>query len=544
MLLRIEKITMPIGSNIAKILLLWACLLCGTVNVMAQEDTTPSTTTPPPPSSQEEVVAGDSPFKSSGGTFRQYLKKAKEASENKNYYGAMTFYELALEASPNNLDVQYEYAEAARQAASYTMAEKAYEMVFEQRGADQFPKTEFWLASVKQKLGKYTEAIALYDTFLEEQIGNENIDTYTLQRARKLKMDCEWSRKMALTPRDIQIEHLSNAVNSEYNEIAPYLKGDTLFYSSTRFRSEEENGGDARLYTRVMASVQGEEAFEVTEHKFNEGGKHTANTAFSADYTRVYFTLCDYVGETSEIRCNLFYKELLSEGIWSTAIRLPESVNVFGANITQPSIGYDKTEGTEVLYFASNAEGGKGGMDIWMSKISAEGDVEAPKNLEEINTEENELTPFFHTKSQTLYFSSDGHQGLGAQDIFKMPKKDGTWMDFENMGAPVNSSLNDVYFMLNPEGEIGHLSSNRKGAAYIDPKKEICCGDLYSLEFEVKVEVLVSAFDGITKDALAGVTITAYVLEDDGTRTEIAELENLSGNEFPFLLERGKTYVL
>ena len=529
LLLRILNMKKPISMNIGKISLLLLCLLVGMTGAFAQE---------------LEEGQGGTPFKSGGGTFKQYVKKAMEAYANKDYYGAMTYYDYAIQANPNDLEVKYAHAEAAREVGAYTVSEKSYEAVIEKRSENQFPEAEYWLANVKQRLGSYTDAIALYDAFLEDQVGNESVKSLTLQRARKLKMDCEWARKTALTPKDIQIQHLGTEVNSEYNEIAPYLKGDSLFFSTTRFRNAEENGGDARLYTRVMASVAGEEAFEVEEHKFNEIGKHSANTAFSEDLKRVYFTICEYVGETSEIRCDLYYKELLSDGVWSAAIRLPESINPQGTNSTQPSVGYDKTDGSEVLYFSSDMEGGKGGMDIWMSKITPEGDVESPKNVEQVNTEEDELTPFFHTKSQTLFFSSDGHQGLGAQDVFKMKKKDGMWKEIENMGAPVNSSLNDVYFVLNPDGEIGHLSSNRKGANYIDPNKEICCGDLYSLEFEVKVEVLVSAFDNLSKEALAGVTITAYVLNEDGTRTEIAELENLSGNEFPFLLERGKTYIL
>lgn len=529
MLLRIWNMKRPMNVNTTKIFVSFACFMLLAFVAVGQET---------------EEGQGGSPFKSSGGTFKQYVKKGMEAFESKDYYSAMTFYGRASQADPKNMTVMYAHAESARLLGAYTLAEKSYERVMEQRGENEFPETEFWLANVKQKLGNYTEAIALYDGFLEDQIGNENVKSYTIQRARKLKMDCEWSRKMALTPQDIQIQQLGDEVNSEYNEIAPFLKGDTLFFSSTQFRAPEENFGDSRLYTRVMASVEGQQSFEVVEHKFNEAGMHSANTAFNEDFTRVYFTLCSYVDETSEIRCNIYYKELLADGVWSAAVRLPEAINPVGANSTQPSIGYDKTEGTQMLYFSSNMEGGKGGMDIWMSKITPEGDVEAPKNMEELNTEENELTPFFHNKSQTLYFSSDGHQGLGAQDVFKMKKKDGVWQEFENMGAPVNSSLNDVYFMLNPDGEIGHISSNRKGSKYIEPENEICCGDLYQLEFEVKVEVLVSTFDNSNQEALAGVVITAYELSEDGTRTEVAELENLSGNEFPFLLERGKTYIL
>ncbi len=491
-----------------------------------------------------QAQIGDNEFKGGGASLKQYVKIAKEAFENKDYYTAMVRYKQATEISPNNLDLKYAHAESARLLNAYTVAEMSYTEVIEARGENQYPLAELWLAEVKQNLDKYQEGIALFDSFLEAQTGNESIKTYYIQRAKKGRMDCEWARVKSLEPQDIQIIHLGNEVNSEYNEIAPFLKGDTLFLSSTRFRNEEENNGDARLYTRMMASVDGGDSFELTEHKVNEPGRHAANVAFSDDYKRMYYTLCDYVGESAQIRCAIYFKELLADGVWSSAIKLPDHINPVNASSTHPSISYDKSEGSEVLYFASDMEGGKGKMDIWMSKIAEDGTVGEPVNMEQINSEENEVTPFFHEQSQTLYFSSDGLQGFGAYDIYEMTKKDGAWKDPENMGAPINSSLNDVYFSLNQDGSMAVMSSNRKGSIYIDPKDEICCNDVYKFEFNTQVEVLVSTFEGLTKEELAGVTVTVYEVGDDGELIEIEMLTNLDDNEFPFFLERGKKYII
>jgi outer membrane protein OmpA-like peptidoglycan-associated protein len=103
-----------------------------------------------------------------------------------------------------------------------------------------------------------------------------------------------------------------------------------------------------------------------------------------------------------------------------------------------------------------------------------------PTNAATINTPENEMTPFFFAPSQKLYFSSDGWPGLGGYDIFKSNKKGDAFTPPENIGAGLNTSYNDLYFYLKPDGVNGYLSSNRPGSFYLDESNKTCCNDLYS----------------------------------------------------------------
>ena len=107
-----------------------------------------------------------------------------------------------------------------------------------------------------------------------------------------------------------------------------------------------------------------------------------------------------------------------------------------------------------------------------------------PFNLN-INTEGDDLSPFFHNESQTLYFSSDGRQTLGGFDVFKAAKKDQNWSEPEHMPVPVNSSYDDAYYVLNEGGTGGYLASKRLGSSYLDKFSEACCFDVYSFGIDL-----------------------------------------------------------
>lgn len=132
---------------------------------------------------------------------------------------------------------------------------------------------------------------------------------------------------------------------------------------------------------------------------------------------------------------------------------------------SQPSISSDGN----TLYFASNRPGGKGGIDIWMTKKMVNGEWGVPENLgDSINTEYNEKSPFIHSDSQTLYFSSDGHPGLGKYDIFySRGDGKGGWHGPVNLGKPINTEGDDVGFFVSTDGETGFFCSNAQLSGYV-----------------------------------------------------------------------------
>ena len=157
---------------------------------------------------------------------------------------------------------------------------------------------------------------------------------------------------------------------------------------------------------------------------------------------------------------DLYYSEY--DGFeWSTPKPLPGKINRNDSWESQPSLSSDG----RVLFFASDRPGGYGGSDIWYAIRKSDGSWNDPINMgSTINTDRNERSPFLHTDSKTLYFSSNGHDGLGGQDIF-YSKMDGKrqWSAPVNIGSPINTENDEVDFFVSLDGKTGYFSSNNYG---------------------------------------------------------------------------------
>ena len=148
----------------------------------------------------------------------------------------------------------------------------------------------------------------------------------------------------------------------------------------------------------------------------------------------------------------------------------------------------------EYLIYSSNIKGGMGKYDIYYASIESDGSVSEPVNMgEQINTLDDEVTPFYDPVNGYLYFSSSGHIGIGELDVFKVKGSiSGGFEEPENIGYPLNSCADDYYFAnvdSTDKGEkIGFLSSNRSGG--LSQEGETCCDDIYSFTWRTKPQVL------------------------------------------------------
>ncbi|MCB0396692.1 MAG: PD40 domain-containing protein [Flavobacteriales bacterium] len=181
---------------------------------------------------------------------------------------------------------------------------------------------------------------------------------------------------------------------------------------------------------------------------YNEGGP-----TVSIDNRELYFTVCD-----GNRNCDIYYT-LFSNGAWGPIRNMGEHINDPVQWDSQPSISSDG----QTLYFSSLRAGGMGGADIYMCTRNANGTWNEPVNMgAPINTPGNEKSPFIHTDSQTLYFSSDGHVGLGGFDIFltRMDKNTGKWSVPKNIGYPINTDKDDLGFFVSTDGQTAYFASN------------------------------------------------------------------------------------
>ncbi|MCC6700556.1 MAG: PD40 domain-containing protein [Fluviicola sp.] len=188
--------------------------------------------------------------------------------------------------------------------------------------------------------------------------------------------------------------------------------------------------------------------------KYNEGV-----ACFSSDLKTMIFTGNDIgdVESGNKINLQLYFLQREQNGNWGEPIP-------FKYNDNKYSFGHPcLTNDGKTLYFSSNRTGTIGGSDIWKSDL-INGEWSEPVNLgNHINTESNELYPFFLEATKSLFFASDGRGGLGGLDIF-VASLSGEYVDFaQNLGAPLNSNLDDFSFVSNADISKGYFASNREG---------------------------------------------------------------------------------
>ncbi|MGB0882158.1 MAG: hypothetical protein ACPGSO_04335, partial [Vicingaceae bacterium] len=255
--------------------------------------------------------------------------------------------------------------------------------------------------------------------------------------------------------------NLGAKINSSYGEYAPVLKKDdnVLLFTSRRESSFSkkldkdllpyENVYVAKKVNDEWSIITDDSEIEKYLPKNLNSKKHEAGVIYSSDGKTLYTYKNDAI-----------WKSVLEDGKWSDIIELDKNINTSKYNI--PSVSISKDGNT--LYFVSNRKNGKGGKDLYISTKNSEGNWGTAELMSDaINTQLDEDSPFISEDGQTLYFSSKGHDGIGGYDIFKSKLVDGNWTKAENMGIPVNSASDDIYFIIDNIENNGFFASARDG---------------------------------------------------------------------------------
>ena len=404
---------------------------------------------------------------------------------NNNFFSASLYYNKAILQDSSDIDIQYKYAEASRLNFDFDIAEHWYNKVYKADPQGKlYPECVFWIATLKKNKGKYKDAKKLFDKYAKKN--KKKKDSYFVKKAVQEIAACDLAQFLVSNPnKEVSIIHLDSSINSKVSEYAPIQVDSLLYFSSLRNAKDKQKSSHInynKIYTAVQDSVKWEKAKEL-DSIFNKASIHNANTAFNNNYTKAYISRCEQKN-AQEFICEIFSSDYVN-GHWQSLKKLPSEINQSGVTNTQPSVGYLGDE--EVLFFASNRAGGVGKMDIWYSKINKNGTYQTAVNAgKKINSIEDEITPFYCNPCQELFFSSTWHKGLGGFDIFRSPYKNTDWEEPKNMGSPVNTCYNDIYFSINSKQTQAFLSSNRMGSYF--EEKESCCNDIYMFKLPKTAE--------------------------------------------------------
>lgn len=454
------------------------------------------------------------------------LKTADRLLQEGIYYSAIDFYKEVAEEQSDNDYVANQLAETYFTTRDYKNAEAWYKKVIT-IDATKYPKAQYKYAMSLKMQGKY-EAAKTEFTAAVKKLEDTPIDGINYKKMAKSEISaCEFAMKEIKNPKPVRIKNAGSDINAAYSEFAPIPNGEDLYYSS--FRSDTVISFDDKTKEKFLTQI-----YKVKREGssfsgkiplppvINDGENHNGNGTFSLNVKKFYFTRCTSAADNpNKLTCSIYVSELKNDE-WQAPSALPKEINDPGSTTTQPAIGVDKT-GKEVLYFVSDRkEGGQGGKDIWYSVIGKDG-FTPPKNLgKKINTSGDEATPFYDRKFKIFYFSSNGHPGLGGYDIFKSEGNLKKMTSPENLGFPINSSVDDMYFVADESGR-GYLTSNRIGSMSL--KSETCCDDIFVFEWIDKINVAVKGYvfevGDSTHKPIEGATVSLYSIDKEANENVV-----------------------
>ena len=325
------------------------------------------------------------------------------------------------------------------------------------------PSLYFIYANFLIKAGKYELAKESYNTYLELN-KNKRLDAEIMNSIEKNLANCDFAIKAYNNPVPFVPVNMGEAINSEFNEYSPVITTDdnTMIYT----RLIKDTRDSKRLQEDFFISTKKDNLWTKSVNlgppvnTYNNEGQ----PSLSPDGKILIFTACeDYDGygngRTGYGSCDIFFSKRVGKN-WSVPKNIGKPINS-AAWESQSSYASDG----KTLYFVSNRKDGYGGSDIWKSSVDSTGYWGNPVNLGPvINTKGNEFSVFIHPDNQTLYFSSDGHPGLGGLDIF-VSRKDalGNWSEPVNLGYPINTPNDEESFFVNAKGDKAYFSSDKAG---------------------------------------------------------------------------------
>ncbi len=385
------------------------------------------------------------------------FKEALEHYQNREPETALDELRKVVRADDNFIEAWMLMAQIYKEQGNTDAAVSAFEkaMIID---PEYHPEGYMILARVEYGRGKYDKALAHVEQFLK--LGD--FSKVTNEDARTLKKRCLFAISAVKNPVLFDPENLGDSVNSPKNEYWPSLSVDesTLIFTVLDPKNPDQPVEYGNMQEDFYASVKKADGTWSRRHNLGKPLNSSDNEgaqSLSADGSTLYFTACNRPDGMG--LCDI-YRSRKENNSWSTPENLGPPLNS-GYSDKQPSVSADG----KTLFFASDRPGGKGGLDIWYSRMSEEGKWQDPVNAgDSINTPMDEQSPFIHPDGQTLYFSSEGHlsMNLGKGDIFiSRLTGQGTWGAPENLGYPINTSDNEIGLIVNSEGNKAFFSSDR-----------------------------------------------------------------------------------
>ncbi|MCF8351278.1 MAG: OmpA family protein [Bacteroidales bacterium] len=520
---------------------------------------------------QQNVEFDKDNFPDQRKELRDVIKKLKEADDlleeaPPKYAEALELYLEAYDFNPNNALLNYSigkcYLHTKQKPKAIPYLEKAMKL-----DPDVAANLQYLLAMGYHYNYEFDKAIDHYNKY------RHSLTPYELTEygaaVEKRIMECEDARDIVRNPVWIFKDNLGNIVNSKYPEYSPIVNADETVLMFTSCRDVTTGGDideDYNVYYEDIYITRKDG--EVWTRPFNPGkpfndDSHDAIVGLSTDASHVLI----YKGEKNG---GDIYICQIEDGEWQRPATLPKEINT-----KYHETGACFSPDMQTLYFVSDKEGGYGGSDIYYCHVDPDSKphrlkFEDPMNMgSAINTPYDEEAVFMQADGKTIYFSSKGHKTMGGYDIFKSEFKNGKWTEPVNIGHPINTPDDDVFFSVNITGKHGYYASFEQDGyggqdlymvTFLGPEKPLIHHSDYEyLAFEVKpvdetlleeevevkdfamVTVRGTVMDQVTHSPLG---VIMEIIDNESNRVIASFESNERTGEYLVSLPSGKSYGL
>ncbi|PIP54767.1 MAG: hypothetical protein COX07_03570 [Bacteroidetes bacterium CG23_combo_of_CG06-09_8_20_14_all_32_9] len=319
-----------------------------------------------------------------------------------------------------------------------------------EKGENLLPNIVFYdLGTLYHLNYQFDEAIKLFTRFIEISNKTEPL----LASASRMINICNNAKGNYAEPLQTDIYNLGSPINSENSETSPLISADEEIIYFTRSFSKTYEQLDIefikKIYCSVLKNKKWSEPFEIIIKNPSEN-MQISLAGNSPDGEILFFSI------GNEVSADIYFCRI-ADGKCSNFIKMPEIIN---SPFWEGKVSI--TPDGRKLYFSSNRSGGFGGKDIYKVTKDENGNWTNLLNLgPSINTEFDEDAPFIHPDKQTFYFSSNGHNTMGGYDIFNSMRLDSenNWTEPVNIGYPINTTSDDIGFVISADGNTAYLSS-------------------------------------------------------------------------------------
>lgn len=471
-------------------------------------------------------------------SFSTYAQKAKINSGDKKYdnyayVDAIKTYEKVANKGYKSEDMFKKLGNAYYFNSNFEGAAKWYGELFAMNTAVE-PEYYYRYAQSLKSTGDISKANKMFDEFKAKSKNDS--------RAKFYKEDVNYLEQIKANSGRYKVEDAG--INSKYSDYGSYVYNNKIYFASARDTgnfTQRKHKWTGEYFTNIYnADVNPETGSAGKVNKFKSAINtkfHEAAPVFTKDGKTVYFTRNNYIDgkkgkDEHKITLIKIYKATLDEkNKWNNITELP--FNSDNYSVGHPALSPDE----KTLYFSSDMPGSIGQSDLYKVTINPNGGFSTPENLgAEINTEGKETYPYV-TNENEIYFSSDGHPGLGGLDVFVATiEDDGKISNVQNVGGDINSPKDDFAYIIDTSTRRGFFSSNKDGGQGSD--------DIYKF-LETKRLKCIQELEGVVTDLDTGTILPGakVTLFDNQMNVKNSTVTDNYG-KYIFPVDCGKAYLV